>query len=261
MRQELLAYYPGPLPRSRLVLMDVDPSTIHAYWSIDPDYLAGLRRRHRTPAAPLALRLHELNGHGGVRRHSDFPLEGLTNNRNFMLWAEGCTYLGQIGLKTRRRFISVATSGPLRMPQIGPPPQPPPPQAAAQAPAQPPPGVVVQATAQAAAQAQATTHAPNPVAEGDKAWVGQLEAERETLIRSRYRELAERAAAGGPEGLDAAPIEATPVPRGEGEGLAAPWRQPPGGLAQARGARPASGKVATPVWPGRSSLDLIRGRR
>jgi hypothetical protein len=166
LRQELLAYYPGPMPRSRLTLMDVDPSTLHAYWSIDADYLAGLRRRHRTPAAPLVLRLYELKGQVDASRHLDFDLEGLTNNRYIHLWAEGRVYLGQVGLKTRRRFISVATSPPVRIPEIGP----------------------------------APPLSPETAPE-DRARIEELEAERATLIRSRYRELAEQAAAGGPEGL------------------------------------------------------------
>ena len=166
LRRELLAYYPGPMPRSRLTLMDVDPSTLHAYWSIDADYLAGLRRRHRTPAAPLVLRLYELKGQVDASRHLDFDLEGLTNNRYIHLWAEGRVYLGQVGLKTRRRFISVATSPPVRIPEIGP----------------------------------APPLSPETDPE-DRARIEELEAERATLIRSRYRELAEQAAAGGPEGL------------------------------------------------------------
>lgn len=184
LRQELLAYYPGPLPRSRLVIMDVDPATLHAYWSIDPDYLAGLRRRHRTPAAPLVLRLQTLNGQDDGSRHLEYDLEGLTNNRYITLWGEGRTFVGQIGLRTKSRFISVATSAPVRLPDMGLPP-PPPPQVSA-----------------AAEDGQGGQGEEEPTAE-EAARVHELQSEREQIIRSRYRELTERAAAGGHEGLEA----------------------------------------------------------
>lgn len=242
LRQELLAYFPGPVPRSRLVLMDVDPATLHAYWSIDPDYIAGLRRRHRTPAAPLVLRLHAVNGHD-PDRCLDFELEGFTNNRYVSLWGEGRTFLGQIGLRTKRRFISVATSAPVRMPEMAPPPQ---------------------ARPEVAAPQPEPARLPEEVER-----VAQLETEREDLIRGRYRELTSRAAAGGHEGLEASPPVATPVfgreeapvpgspPRGgtgagsRRAGSPGAWPAGPAGLPDKERAVPRGlSSLALAGWPG-----------
>jgi hypothetical protein len=243
LRQELLAYYPGSMPRSRLVLMDVDPATLHAYWSIDPDYLSGLRRRHRTPSAPLVLRLHALNGFE-PERHREFELEGLTNNRYVTLWGEGRTYLGQIGLKTRRSFISVATSGAVKMPEMVPPPPPPPP-APPQVRSAPPQTAAVPAGEKDAGAVQVQ---PVPGAE-EPVQVQQLQTEREELIRSRYQELAERAAAGGAEGLEASePPKETPTFQRSEPALSPRFRQPagPGGHPEAGRTPEVTG--AAPTW-------------
>jgi hypothetical protein len=130
LRRELLTFSAEPLPRGQVALMDVDPRRLHAYWSVNPDYLSELRKGYHAPRAPLVLRIYELGGEAAAPHHFDLEVEGLTNNLYIDLWAEGRGYIGQIGLKTRRRFISIATSPPVRMPAPAP----------AEAPSQPPEG-------------------------------------------------------------------------------------------------------------------------
>ncbi len=236
LRQELLTYYPGPMPRSRLVLMDVDPSTLHAYWSIDPDYLSGLRRRHRVRAAPLMLRLYELNGRPGGTPLADLALEGLTNNRYVQVSGEGRTYLGQLGLKTRRRFIALTSSSPLRLP--GPPEE--------------PPFVPVQEPPRAPAQ--------EPV---------QLRAEMDEIIRGSYQELVRRAEGSAPRGRGTGSEVAAPQgppARPERASAASKAAAGPGQVGRPAGVLPPARVIEPPRVPIRAGASFefqlgLKGRR
>ncbi|MFH0809311.1 MAG: DUF4912 domain-containing protein [Pseudomonadota bacterium] len=245
--QQLLAWYPGPMPRSCVVLMDVDPGTIHAYWSMDPDYLAGFRQGETdAEKTPLALRLHEMGDEGC---QADVALDGLTNNGYFNLSGAGGVYVGQLGVHLRGGFLPVALSRPVQLPPAGPAePWPAETSPASDSPAAsilpegPSPADQNSPSLRQGAGAAPPRDLPAPeggpasgasfeedIPDSEKPPSDRLRVEQEELVRVHYRELTERAAAGGLEWLlvDESPEDAEPQDSIEDEPEAALEAAPP----------------------------------
>ncbi len=72
---EELAEYPIPGPAApELVLLEIDPIRLHAYWHLDPEALEQALRDAGTPYAPVAVRLLPV-GEPGTRASFDVDIQ------------------------------------------------------------------------------------------------------------------------------------------------------------------------------------------
>ncbi len=92
--QDLAEKFPIPIETTELVLMDVDPHHVHAYWNITPADLAAARTNadHLTDETALVLRLNDLSPGppNGAPPHEpvDIAVHGLENHWHVDLWQD-----------------------------------------------------------------------------------------------------------------------------------------------------------------------------
>lgn len=116
-----------PRPASnRLVLMEIDPWNVHAYWHVQASDLAKRLRRLKAKGltSRLVLRFHDVSSgqdQNGV--HERFDIEVTEDSRNWYvnLWRDGKHYSAEIGLSTEDgSFESLATSNQISTPRAYP---------------------------------------------------------------------------------------------------------------------------------------------
>ncbi|NBC32604.1 MAG: DUF4912 domain-containing protein [Alphaproteobacteria bacterium] len=95
------ARFPGRSERTELVLLDVDPHRLHAYWTIDRETLnAALRALGSAgPQGPMILRFEELGADGAVAEAFDVPVHGFKNAWYVDIWRDGCSYRAALGMR------------------------------------------------------------------------------------------------------------------------------------------------------------------
>lgn len=117
------ARFPGRTERTELVLLDVDPHRLHAYWTVDRETLkAALRALGSTgPQGPMILRFEELGADGGVTEAFDVPVHGLKNAWYVDIWRDGCTYRCALGMRgSDGGMVWLARSDRVAVPPAGP---------------------------------------------------------------------------------------------------------------------------------------------
>ncbi len=124
--RDLAAEFPIPIETTELVLMDVDPHHVHAYWNITPADLAAARTNadHRVDESALVLRLNDLSPGppAGAPRHEpvDIPVNGMENHWHLTLWQDAKSYMAELGLRLPDgRLVLLARSNSIEMPQAG----------------------------------------------------------------------------------------------------------------------------------------------
>ena len=133
--EEVRAAFPRPMRTPQLVLIDVDPRHLHAFWNLAADDIEEARREFGVEGehAPMVLRIDQSDGDGDSTAF-DVEVVGLQGRRYVEIWGEPRGYSGTLGLRgvdgTLRLLAGPAT---VRLPNIGPPEQVParPPAAAA----------------------------------------------------------------------------------------------------------------------------------
>ncbi len=95
--QDVRSCFPRPMLRSELVLIDVDPHQLHAFWNVP---IADLETaRHALPDreadAPMVLRII---GAGGTESF-DIEVQGLQNQTYVDIWADERSYRAVLGLR------------------------------------------------------------------------------------------------------------------------------------------------------------------
>ena len=133
--EEVRAAFPRPIRTPQLVLIDVDPRHLHAFWNLAADDIEEARREFGVEGehAPMVLRIDQSDGDGDSTAF-DVEVVGLQGRRYVEIWGEPRGYSGTLGLRgadgTLRLLAGPAT---VRLPNIGPPDQVParPPTAAA----------------------------------------------------------------------------------------------------------------------------------
>jgi hypothetical protein len=122
--EELAERFPLPVEETRLVLMDVDPHRVHAYWNItSPDLAAARTAAGPTGAeAPLVLRFHDLSPTfpGGKSAHESFDIEvqGLESHWHEDLLNDAKSYITELGLRLPDgRLALLARSNRIQMPR------------------------------------------------------------------------------------------------------------------------------------------------
>ena len=86
--------FPGRRETTELVLLDVDPHRLHAYWTIDQHSLKDALNAlgPAGPQGPMILRLEEIDSNGSVCESFDVPVHGLKNAWYIDVWRDGQAY-------------------------------------------------------------------------------------------------------------------------------------------------------------------------
>ena len=119
----MAARFPRPRDGAHLVLMDVDPRRLHAYWSV-PHPAVDAARQALGPDgehAPLVLRFHEPATGGGGRTKPlfDVQVQGLENRWYVDIQDEARRYLAVLGvLGPEGRFEGVVRSDVVTLPPL-----------------------------------------------------------------------------------------------------------------------------------------------
>ncbi len=122
---EVRAFFPRPLIDVELVLIDVDPNHIHAFWNIPPAVIETARARS-VAGASMVLRLYPVDhGATAAERVIEVDVGGLQGRTYVDVRRAERRYRGMIGLRTGGDDLMVlATSNEVTLPPAGPVPDP-----------------------------------------------------------------------------------------------------------------------------------------
>lgn len=102
---EVSQYFTQPISDTRLVLMEIDPYRVHAYWNVDENDLAHIQKElgKSLKDAQLVLRIYDISYiyYNGTNAHSHFDIEiqGLRNNWYIDLWSSAKSYCADLGFR------------------------------------------------------------------------------------------------------------------------------------------------------------------
>jgi hypothetical protein len=119
---------PASYGRTRLILMDVEPYWLFAYWEITPDDRRAFNRYFSDTAGnEWVLRFYDLTGLPGSSpgdcEYFDLPVDPTAGNWYVNLWAGGKTYIAELGVRLGNgRFGPLCRSNSVQVPPAGPPP-------------------------------------------------------------------------------------------------------------------------------------------
>jgi len=115
----------GSFPRAgaseHLVLMEVNPTRLHAYWTVTPASVEEARVRAEVigAKAPMVLRTYAVDAQGARRPRSAFDTEvqGLTSSTYIDVWSEARRYGAELGLLgDDGGFVGLVESAPVALP-------------------------------------------------------------------------------------------------------------------------------------------------
>jgi uncharacterized protein DUF4912 len=115
--EDVAQAFPMPLEGTELVLIDVDPRQVHAYWNVQESSLAeaaGLAG----PGASLVLRFHDLTEGGDTPRPFDVEVQGSSGQSYVDLWGDAKRCVAELGLRAPDgRFFLLARSNKAETPR------------------------------------------------------------------------------------------------------------------------------------------------
>lgn len=120
---EVRSSFPRPPGTPELVLIDVDPRRLHAFWTIPPAVLDAARMElgRQAEIAPTVLRIHQVSPTGAPGNSFDVEIVGLQGQCYVDIWGEARRYSGEVGLRrSDGRLVSLASSTPVELPRLGP---------------------------------------------------------------------------------------------------------------------------------------------
>jgi hypothetical protein len=124
--EEVALQFPAPFDETELVLMDVDPRRVHAYWHIAAQDLAAARGPvGESSPAPLVLRVRDVTadgaGPGAPAESFDIEVQGLDGHCYVDLWQGGRAYEAELGLRAPDgTLVALARSNRVETPPGGP---------------------------------------------------------------------------------------------------------------------------------------------
>lgn len=116
--QDVRGCFPRPLLRSELILIDVDPRQLHAFWNLPIADLETARRSlpESEAEAPMVLRII---GAGGTESF-DIEVQGLQNQIYVDVWADERSYRAVLGLRrSNGSIVPLLSSEPATLPHLG----------------------------------------------------------------------------------------------------------------------------------------------
>ncbi len=114
--------FPRPSANCELVLLDVDPRHLHAFWNIPPDQIARLRSEVAAidEDPPLVLRIAEVSPQGKPIEAFDIEVIGLQGQFYVDIWGDARRYQGTIGLRLPDgALVTLARSNVIDLPRGG----------------------------------------------------------------------------------------------------------------------------------------------
>lgn len=114
--------FPRPSANCELVLLDVDPRHLHAFWNIPPDQIARLRSEVAAidEDPPLVLRIAEVSPQGKPIEAFDIEVIGLQGQFYVDIWDDARRYQGTIGLRLPDgALVTLARSNVIDLPRGG----------------------------------------------------------------------------------------------------------------------------------------------
>jgi hypothetical protein len=119
--QELKKHFPPRHGGTELVLMEVSPQRLHAYWHVTPADLKGALAKAKDPQARLVIRFYDLSKPATgrtSRQWFDVELTETSGSRYVELWQAAKRYAGELGLRTERdKLLSLAHSNTVELPR------------------------------------------------------------------------------------------------------------------------------------------------
>ncbi len=101
--EEIASEFPPPQIGTELVLLEVDPTRAHAYWSIDLDDFLDARLDAGSEQAPLVLRMYDITGVAFNGSNAldvfDAEIQGLHGHHYVDLVKFGRSYIAEIGFR------------------------------------------------------------------------------------------------------------------------------------------------------------------
>ncbi|MFO1120174.1 MAG: DUF4912 domain-containing protein [Rhodospirillales bacterium] len=120
MAEEVRLAFPRPLRAPQLVLIDVDPRHLHAFWTLDAASVDAARRASaNTGDAVMVLRI---SGTGdGAEDAFDVEVAGLQGQCYVDIWGEMRSYRGELGLRRGDGSLdALAPAALVQLPSAGP---------------------------------------------------------------------------------------------------------------------------------------------
>lgn len=114
--------FPRPSANCELVLLDVDPRHLHAFWNIPPDQITRLRSEVAAvdEDPPLVLRIAEVSPQGKPIEAFDIEVIGLQGQFYVDIWGDARRYQGTIGLRLPDgALVTLARSNVIDLPRGG----------------------------------------------------------------------------------------------------------------------------------------------
>jgi hypothetical protein len=122
-----LAELPAGYGRTRLILMEIEPFWVHAYWEVTPqDRLQAARQAGMIgPAGPWILRFYDVTGSEWIdptgRDFFDLPVDLEVGRWYINLWSGGKSYCVELGMvPASAGFIPVCRSNVITVPPAAP---------------------------------------------------------------------------------------------------------------------------------------------
>jgi hypothetical protein len=134
--EEVRAAFPRRVDAPELVLIDIDPRNLHAFWNLAAEDVERARRELGDEGgdAPMVLRISETDGGAESAEPFDVEVLGLQGRCYVDIWGEARGYSGTLGLRgADGKLRPLAGPAMARLPNIGRPDQHPPRKPAAQA--------------------------------------------------------------------------------------------------------------------------------
>ena len=124
--EEVRTAFPRRLHAPELVLIDVDPRHLHAFWTLHAATVDSARQalKRDGSAAPMVLRIYEVSASGSDGAAFDVEVVGLQGRCYVDIWDEPRRYRGELGLRRPDgEFVSLAGSSAIELPPTGPSPE------------------------------------------------------------------------------------------------------------------------------------------
>jgi hypothetical protein len=122
--EEVRAAFPRPLRAPELVLIDVDPRRVHAFWTLPAATIETARQGlgRDGAAAPMVLCIFEISASGSDGAAFDVEVVGLQGQCYVDIWDKHRRYRGELGLqRPDGGLVSLAGSATIELPPLGPP--------------------------------------------------------------------------------------------------------------------------------------------
>jgi hypothetical protein len=120
--EDVRGWFPRQLTETSLILVDVDPTRLHAFWTVPVSVMDRARAQPGAAGAQMILRLESLaNGTGSAANCIDVEAGGLQDSAYIGIWQSERCYRGTLGLRYGDgTLIPLATSNEIALPPAGP---------------------------------------------------------------------------------------------------------------------------------------------